>query len=278
MSGNGERGFSALVPRVTTAAFYGIVTLAALWWGPLPTAVLFGGMSAFAVHEFYVFRRVGSKSPQVIFGVVATAAMPVAAALWGPHAASGVLTALVVALMVRHMMVMRVGTSDTSEALFGAVYVGYLVSHIVLIRSFGTGSISEGFALALTFVLSVWAGDVAAYFIGTSLGRHRLAPKISPKKSWEGFYAGVAACVAVWMVAPGLLGSNLSWQLSAGAGVAVAIAAVVGDLFESRLKREMGVKDSGSSLPGHGGFLDRLDSVLLAGLVAYWVLVWGGVR
>ena len=106
-----------------------------------------------------------------------------------------------------------------------------------------------------------------------------MAPHISPKKSWEGFVAGSAGTIAVWVARAARSRRPASRCAQALlVGVAVALAAVVGDLAESRMKREAGVKDSGNSLPGHGGFLDRLDSLILVCLVAYWVLWWGGVR
>jgi phosphatidate cytidylyltransferase len=117
------------------------------------------------------------------------------------------------------------------------------------------------------------------------LGRHKMAPKISPKKSWEGFLAGMAGSVIVWTLVPvvaprmlpldGATGLTLPWAIATG--FAVSIAVMIGDLVESRIKREAGVKDSGNSLPGHGGFLDRLDSLILVCLAAYWMLWWAGV-
>jgi phosphatidate cytidylyltransferase len=127
-------------------------------------------------------------------------------------------------------------------------------------------------------VLSVWANDSLAYFTGSLLGRHKMAPQISPNKSWEGFFGGTAATIAVWMAAPWIPGIRLDPLTAFVVGLGVAIAAVIGDLAESRMKREAGVKDSGRSLPGHGGFLDRLDSLILVCLVAYWLLWWSGLR
>jgi phosphatidate cytidylyltransferase len=132
--------------------------------------------------------------------------------------------------------------------------------------------------LSLVLVGSVWLNDVAAYFVGSLTGRHKMAPHISPKKSWEGFAAGMVASVGVWALVPLLPGAVLGWIPALTTGVAVALSSVVGDLAESRMKREAGVKDSGTSLPGHGGFLDRLDSLILVCLVVYWVLWWEGIR
>jgi phosphatidate cytidylyltransferase len=126
----------------------------------------------------------------------------------------------------------------------------------------------------LIFFLIVWANDTAAYFVGIAAGRRRLAPRISPGKSWEGAAAGVASAA---LVAAGLsrwLG--LAAGPAAAFGAAVAVACQIGDLLESAMKRAAGVKDSGAVLPGHGGILDRFDGVLLAAPLAYvLVRLWG---
>ena len=115
---------------------------------------------------------------------------------------------------------------------------------------------------ALMALVPVWAGDIAAIFAGKAFGRHPLAPKVSPKKTVEGSVANLlAAVLAAWLLGR-LLG--LPNVRSLGAGVAVGILGQAGDLFESWLKRRAGVKDSGTLLPGHGGVLDRIDSVLFA--------------
>lgn len=263
----------SLVTRIGTAALYAAILIGALWWGAVPTAVLFGIMAGFAAAEFYSIVRRESRLPNEFFGVIAAAAMPFAAAAWGVGGTMSVVTLLVVASLLWHTMIVRVRTADTAETVFGAVYTGFLLSYIVLIRQF-----EAGLWLSLVLVASVWASDVFAYFVGSLLGRHKLAPHISPKKSWEGFLAGFAGCVGIWALVPLLPGVDVPWPLAVLTGAGVGFSAVIGDLVESRIKREAGVKDSGTSLPGHGGFLDRLDSLILACLVAYWILWWGGVR
>ena len=264
---------ASLVKRVVTAVAYGVAVLGALWLGPLATGVVFGVMAGIAASEFYAMQRRECRLPNELFGVAAAAIMPVAAALWGLPGLLAVVTGLVAASLVWHTAFPQVKTADTAETVFGAVYTGFLMAYLVLIRSYEAGLI-----LSLAVVVSVWVNDMGAYFVGSLLGRHKLAPHISPKKSWEGFIAGSLVCVAVWAVVPFIPGSGLPVWLAIVTGIAVALASVIGDLAESRMKREAGVKDSGSSLPGHGGFLDRLDSLILVCLVAYWVLWWGGVR
>lgn len=117
------------------------------------------------------------------------------------------------------------------------------------------------------FLVIIWVNDIAAYVVGLAFGRHKLAPRISPGKSWEGALAGVGAAAAVAVVAaPALAVSSGAGSLL---GVIVGITSQIGDLFESALKRQAGVKDSGALLPGHGGILDRFDGLLFAAPVGY---------
>jgi phosphatidate cytidylyltransferase len=264
----------SLLIRVGTALLYGIAVLGSLLLGPLATGIVFGVMSGFAAAEFYAMERREARLPNELFGVAAAAFMPVAAALWGLPGLSSAATALIAASLVWHTLFRRTRTADTAITVFGALYTGFLLAYLVLILA----TFEEGLFLSLVLVVSVWVSDVFAYFFGSLLGRHRLAPHISPKKSWEGFAAGAAGTVLVWALAPLWPNTTLAWGPAIATGVAVAVASLIGDLAESRMKREAGVKDSGTSLPGHGGFLDRLDSLILVCLVAYWVLWWGGVR
>lgn len=270
----------SLFKRVWTALIYAVVLLGAVlldagpWWDrPFATGIVFGTMAAFAAAEFYALERREALLPNEVFGVVAAALMPLAATMWGLDGLSSVVTGLIAASLVWHVLFVRVRTADTALTVFGAVYTGFLLAYFVLVRS-----LEHGLVLSIVLLFSVWANDVAAYFVGSLLGKHRLAPHISPKKSIEGFFAGVGGSVAIWAVGPFIPGSGLDMVPALVTGLAVGVASVVGDLAESRMKREAGVKDSGTSLPGHGGFLDRLDSLILVCLVAYWVLHWMGIR
>lgn len=264
----------SLVVRALVGLAYGLIVLGALWAGPLAAGVVFGVMSGFAAAELYAMSRREARLPNEVFGVAVSAAMPLAAAIWGLSGLSASLTALVAASLVWHTIFRRTRTADTAVTVFGVAYTGFLLAYLVLILEV----FSAGTWLAILLVFSVWANDVFAYFFGSLLGRHKLAPSISPKKSWEGFIAGSLGSIGVWAAAPLLPMFHLDWAQAVFTGIGVAFAAVIGDLTESRIKREAGVKDSGTSLPGHGGFLDRLDSLIFACLVAYWILWWGGVR
>ncbi len=269
-----------LLTRFVTAVAYAAVVLGAIAFGRYATGVVFGLMAGAAALEFYAMSRREARLPNELFGVLAAGFMPMAAALWGMAGLTAIMTALVAASLVWHVVFVRVRTADTAITVFGALYTGFLISYLVLIIEV----FSAGTMLAFAVVISVWANDSLAYLVGSMIGRHKMAPRISPKKSWEGFFAGLAGTVIVWVslvtwiptVVPSAPETGLSMLGAIVTGVAIGVTVVIGDLAESRMKREAGVKDAGNILPGHGGFLDRIDSLILVCLVAYWILWWAG--
>lgn len=162
--------------------------------------------------------------------------------------------------------------SDAALSFFGALYTGVPLSFVVLIRE-----MQFGIYLAPMIVVSVWAADSFAYLGGSLFGRHKLAPVVSPKKSWEGFIAGTLGSIVVWSILPFFTHNPYSIWAAVFVGTIISVASLVGDLFESRIKREAHVKDSGTLLPGHGGLLDRLDSTLLVSIVMFLLLSTIGV-
>lgn len=154
-------------------------------------------------------------------------------------------------------MAALVPTAPVDRAAFGVVYIGLPCVALVWLRNAG----GHGLEAVLWLLFVVWATDVMAYFTGRALGGPRLAPAISPNKTWAGLAGGVLGAAAVGAALP-LLGQG--YLHAAIAGAVVALVAQAGDLFESHLKRRAGVKDSGRLLPGHGGLLDRVDGLLFA--------------
>jgi len=151
----------------------------------------------------------------------------------------------------------------------GILYVGWLLSHLVALRGLDAGRDWVFFALFITF-----ASDTSAFFVGRALGRHHLAPRISPGKTWEGAVAGAFGAIIVSLLLVTLLSLPLSYWQAILLGLVVSIFGQLGDLVESLFKRNMGAKESGRSIPGHGGALDRIDSVVFAGIVVYYYVVW----
>jgi phosphatidate cytidylyltransferase len=170
------------------------------------------------------------------------------------------------------------GVADTRQSatvavggtVLGVTWIGLGLVALLALRALP----EHGRTAAFAVLIAVWAGDTFAYLVGRLVGRHKLAPKISPGKTWEGFVGGTVATVFVTFVA---LYKDRDEFLSIGQmlllGAALAAAAPLGDLFESLLKRDMGVKDSGRLLAGHGGVLDRIDAQLFASVAALYLIL-----
>ena len=161
-------------------------------------------------------------------------------------------------------------TTSFGVTLLGVVWVGAGLGLLLLVRDVP----DYGFWAVIAVMFTVFAADTAAFFVGRTLGRHSLAPSISPAKTWEGLAGGVlAAMAAAFLILYKDRDEFLTIPETLLLGAAVALAAVFGDLFESAVKRDLQAKDSGSLLGGHGGMLDRLDALLWAGPAAYFVIL-----
>jgi phosphatidate cytidylyltransferase len=159
-------------------------------------------------------------------------------------------------------------TASISATVMGAVWIGFGLSFLLLIRDMP----DHGRLAAFTVLIAVWAGDTFAYAGGRLLGRHKLAPTTSPGKTWEGFVFGTTATVFATFVAL-YKQDYLTIPESIILGAILAVVAPLGDLFESLLKRDMKVKDTGRLLGGHGGLLDRIDALLFAAPAAYFCIL-----
>jgi phosphatidate cytidylyltransferase len=234
------------------------------WW-------LFG-LAAFAalvaLHELYVMAR--SLRPLVPAGYAGALAALLGAQLGGPEwMIGGFMTTLVLAFLLYGIAETRQPATVTmSTTVLGTAWIALGLGHLILLRDVP----EHGRLAVFTVLLAVFADDTAAYLVGRLLGRHKLAPSLSPGKTWEGFVAGTAAAIVVAFFA--LYEQDfLSIPESIVLGAAVALAGAAGDLFESALKRDLQVKDSGQLLGGHGGMLDRIDSLLFASVAAFYVVI-----
>lgn len=158
---------------------------------------------------------------------------------------------------------------DTLIAVLGILYVGVPLSTVVSTRTLPGGEF-----LALFLAVVTWASDTGAYYVGTLWGKHPLMPSISPKKTIEGVLGGLLLAIAAALLAHWWFVPQLSWSDAVLLGVLLTIAGLIGDLFESMIKRRTGVKDSGGILPGHGGMLDRIDSLLFTAPTFYYYIAY----
>ena len=251
-----------LVAAIGVPLVLGVVYLGGWWLFAFVVVV-----AALTLHEFWLLAR--PLRPLAPAGWIAATLALVGAEVGGiGWLLGGALVAFVLAFFLKALAETRAAaTIAISGTLMGTIWIGVGLGFMILLRE----SPEHGRLALFTVLLAVWAGDTFAYFGGRLLGRHKLAPSTSPGKTWEGLVVGTAATIFVAFVA--LYKQDfLTIRDSVILGVAIAVAAPVGDLFESLLKRDAGVKDSGTLLGGHGGMLDRLDSFLFAAPVAYYCI------
>ncbi len=212
------------------------------------------------------------EQPLMLGGVV----MVVVAYVWG---ADALVTATAVSALVVMLWLLRRGidgyVQNATAAVFTLVYVPFLGSFVALMLSEGGtgggGLDDDGVKGIIAFVLVTIASDIGGYIAGVLFGRHPMAPVISPKKSWEGFAGSVLFCVVVgWALVVFLLEGD--WWVGVLLGLIAVVMATLGDLCESVMKRDLGIKDMSQVIPGHGGLMDRLDS-LLATIAPIWLLL-----
>ena len=263
---------SSFWSRIVVAAVLLPVALGAVWLGGwwLAGLALVGGL--LALHELFTMAR--GLRPLVLGGYIGFVLTILGTELGGPiWVLGGILATIPAAFVIFGFSDARPSaTAAVATTMLGVSWVGGGLACLMLLRD-----IPENGRLAIfTVLIAVWADDTFAYFVGRAIGRHKLAPRISPGKSWEGFVAGTLAAIAVAFFATYDQGFVSAWE-AAALGLAVAVASVLGDLFESAVKRDLQVKDSGRLLAGHGGVLDRIDSILFAGPAALFTLLALGV-
>ncbi len=265
---------SNLTVRITTGAVYIALTVVCIVASEPTTAIYLSVLSAICAGEFYYMLRSDAKLPNEFLGICAAALFPLATWLFGLSGVVVVLALFVLFLLVWYVFWMPARISDVAVSLFGAVYTGLVMSTAMVLRA----SLPDqwGALLVLGLFASVWGNDGFAYLVGSAIGKHKLAPHISPKKSWEGFIAGLAFAMGFWCLLTLIPGVTMSIPQALAFGFVSGLAGVLGDLVESRIKRNSGFKDSGTIMPGHGGLLDRCDSQFLVTLTGAIMLILGG--
>jgi phosphatidate cytidylyltransferase len=246
----------------------GAVILGSLFWHKVLFIFVVLAAALVAVDELVrVFHTSGAKLSRIPL-FAGTTAMLVAAYFGGPLALLVALALTVLATIFWRMPGGSIGfVRDVTTSVFLIGYVPMLAGFAVLLVQ----PEGDGPQRVVTFFLVVVASDVGGYVVGVLFGKHPMAPTISPKKSWEGFAGSTLACIGVGIAAV-VLFLDAHWWVGAIVGAVAVLTATVGDLAESMIKRDLGIKDMSNLLPGHGGLMDRLDS-LLATAPAVWLLL-----
>jgi len=252
------------------------------WPGGLPFAVAIGAVSVLGAMEFYKgIRRAGAR-PVEWAGIGAVALFVVSMRTYERSTIGAlfpaVLTLLLVLSFCQEMLrTRRSPLINVGATLFGAIYVGWMISHLVVLRGIeglvtvGSYKNTAGAFLVMFVFFGTWACDTGAYFIGKFFGKHKLAPNLSPNKTIEGSVAGLVSAIVVSAIFGWVIKLPIGHSL--GMGAMFGVLTQIGDLSESSIKRELGIKDFGTIVPGHGGILDRFDSILFTGPAAYYYAV-----
>lgn len=254
--------------RIVVAIVLLPIVLGAVYLGSWWLFAVLGLAAGIALHEYWLMAR--SLAPLALAGYIGAALALVGAQVSGVEwMLGGAMTTLLLAFVLKAMSEARAAaTAAIGATVLGTFWIGLGFGFLLLLRN-----LPEHGRLALyTVLIAVWAGDTLAYLGGRLVGRHKMAPTTSPGKTWEGFVFGTAATVFVAFVAM-YKQHFLTIPQSIVLGVVLAVAGPLGDLFESLLKRDAGVKDSGSLLGGHGGMLDRLDAFFFAAPAAYFAIL-----
>jgi phosphatidate cytidylyltransferase len=260
--------------RVLTSIVLVPVLFAVVWLMP---SGYFAGLTIIAAaigqYELYTMARARGITPLTILGLVLGACIvfnvyrPFYIYRGGPYFWITVCILVVIVARLFSRRPVEGALEDIAVTLFGIVYVALLFSFQVAIHAGPPGK-----QWLVFLFLVIWASDIGAYYVGTAFGKHRLYEKISPKKSIEGLLGGILASVLVAILCKLWLVPAAGWAEAALLGAFLALVGTVGDLAESLIKRSAGVKDSGTIIPGHGGILDRMDSMLFAAPMLFFYL------
>ncbi|MFC2020039.1 phosphatidate cytidylyltransferase [Chloroflexota bacterium] len=255
-----------LKKRIITAVCAIPLLVAAVWFGFPWFTILIAVAGGVAAFEFY--RVVTTKAPPLTYlGMIWTLLLIIS-----PHFGHPLILPLLFSsgIVVSLLWMLKYPQKDKAFlgwawTIAGVLYIGWLLSYLVAVSGLEYGR--EWLFLAL---FANAGSDTTAFFTGRALGKHRLAPNISPKKTWEGAIGGVLGAIVASLILTAVFRPLLSYGQGVVLGLIVSIFGQLGDLVESLFKRNMGVKDTSQLLPGHGGLLDRIDSVAFTGVVVYY--------
>ncbi len=260
--------------RVLTAIVAAPAVVGIAFWGGWPFGLLVAAIAVLAQMELYRLAETAGVRPQIGWGCV-LGALVVIQPLWPPAGAIALLGGAALVALLPFVFEHEGLLESFAVTALGIFYPAALLSFLVRLRLARGATVGddEAFYLVLLTLLLVWASDVFAFYVGRALGRRALAPQISPNKTWEGAVGGLIAAIGIAVVFKVTLGTFVGWGHLAMLVVIGGVIGPLGDLAESQLKRAMGADDSSTLLPGHGGFLDRFDAMVLVAPLVYLYLV-----
>ncbi|AKU16415.1 phosphatidate cytidylyltransferase [Luteipulveratus mongoliensis] len=248
--------------------FLGALVLASLLVRKELFVVLATAASMVAVFELLNALSKAKVHPPTIPTLAASVAIPVVAYVWGPRVLAPAIVVGVLAILAWGAA--EANSPDAVKDVAGGVLITLYVPSLVAFAMMLLEP-DDGVARIVTFVIVTISSDIGGYAVGVIAGKHPMAPTVSPKKSWEGFAGSAVSCIVAGAVCV-MFALDGDWWAGALLGALVVVAATVGDLCESMIKRDLGIKDMSNLIPGHGGLMDRLDSLLLAAPVTWAVL------
>lgn len=259
--------------RIISGIVLVIIAGSALFAGGFYLYLLCAAVSMVGLFELY--RAVGiDKSPVGLCGYIAVLAYYVCILADMEQFETFVFTAALMAIMTVYVVTFpKISASDTALAFMGIFYVAVTLSYIYKVRE-----LTDGIFIVWLVFISSWGNDTFAYFTGVLFGKHKMTPKLSPKKSVEGAIGGIVGATALGMIYGGIVGRRLSEfsvnpVLTFGAASFIgACLSIIGDLAASAVKRNYNIKDYGKLIPGHGGIMDRFDSVIFTAPAVYWAV------
>jgi phosphatidate cytidylyltransferase len=268
--------------RVLVAVILLPIGLVLIYLGGWAFASLVALILGLAGWEYAKIFKTGGGSPADLLVIGGTVLLAVGRAWNGFTGADWLISLLIIISMTYHLIAYERGrdqaASDLSITLSGIFYIGWLGSYLISLRD-----LPDGMWWVLIVLPAVWLADSGAYFIGRAIGKHKFSPRLSPKKTWEGYLGGVVVGTLGATLLT-LLWSQIEWNIirpgpmtplqGALIGLIISVITPLGDLGASMIKRQFGVKDSSNLIPGHGGVFDRIDSWIWAGVIGFYIIQW----
>ena len=281
------RNSGSLAQRLLSAALLLPLLIVLAWWSVWSVAATVMLATVVSLIELYSAFRQGGYQPRTLVGI--GSALALILAIWfQPTVGFDLLLPIVTFVIIISLVVELAYPQQPGSlpswglTLAGAFYIAWLLSHFILLRSLSAPALHDSIFTPLGMQPGVawiyyacaitWLQDTSAYFVGRRFGRHKLAPILSPKKTWEGAVGGMIGAILTGIVCVWLLGLPITLLQGALLGLVGGIVGPLGDLSESLIKRQVGLKDAGNLIPGHGGILDRADSLLFTIPILYYLI------